>query len=126
MPALDFEIRATLRCEGRPVSLTLSVADVYLSFGPDSLGDEGRLEATIRVPPDQLALVIAGSSFCLGDTAQTGETLLVPGVATAQASLQCASEDGGNSMHFASAPLPLRLTCMTAEPAGQSETPPAR
>lgn len=125
LPTLDLEIRAMLDCVGEPVSVTLSVADVHRSFAADAVSDDGVLETTIRVPADQLALVIAGSSFCLGEPAQAGETLLVPGVATAQGSLQCAAE-AGISMHYASTPVPLRLTCVGPQPVDQPESLPAR
>jgi len=125
LPALDFEIRAEIRCEGKPVSVTLSVADVHRSFEADALGEDGILETTIRVPSEQLALVIAGSSFCLGDTIQADETLRVPGVALAQGSLTC-STGSGVSIHYASTPLPLRLTCLAKESASQPESSPAR
>jgi len=113
LPPVAFEIAATLSCAGQPVSFTLSVADVHKTWRGDQLDETGVIEASISVPPPQLALVLAGSPFCLAGDSAGPESLLVPGVATAQASLQCASETG-TTLHYASAPLPLRLLCQSA------------
>lgn len=113
LPPVAFQIAATLSCAGQPVSFTLSVADAYQTWRGDQLNEAGVIEASISVPPRQLALVLAGSPFCLADDPAGPESLLVPGVATAQAALQCVSETG-TTLHYASAPLPLRLLCPSA------------
>ena len=112
LPALEFALRAAIRCNGDPVSLTFSIADTFKTLDSESLGDERAAEATLTVPPRQLALV-ASSRFCLADDDTSTDELLVPGMATAHASLTCL-DDGRRAVHFASAPLQLRLRCERA------------
>jgi hypothetical protein len=109
LPALKFGLRAAFKCKGDPVSVTLSIADTHATLGREQLADQRAAEATLTVPPQQLALT-AISGFCIADDADTDNELLVPGLATAHASLRCSSEDG-ESVHYASAPLQVRLIC---------------
>jgi hypothetical protein len=109
LPALKFGLRAAFKCKGEPVSLTLSIADTHATLRQDQLADQRAAEATLTVPPRQLALA-ASSRFCVAGDADTEDELLVPGLATAHASLRCANDDG-DSVHFASAPLQVRLLC---------------
>ena len=48
--------------------------------------------------------------FCIDGDTETSDELLVPGITTAQASLVCAS-DTNTSVHYASTPLQISLTC---------------
>lgn len=112
LPALEFALRAAIRCKGDPVSLTLSIADTFTTLDAESLGDGRAAETTLTVPARQLALV-ASSRFCLADDDESTSELLVPGMATAHASLTC-HVDGRQTVHFASAPLQLRLSCERA------------
>ena len=109
LPALEFALRAAIRCNGDPVSLTFSIADTFRTLDSESLGDQRAAETTLTVPPRQLALV-ASSRFCLADDDTSTNELVVPGMATAHASLQCL-DDGRLAVHFASAPLQVRLSC---------------
>ena len=109
LPALKFGLRAAFKCKGDPVSVTLSIADTHATLGPEQLADQRSAEATLTVPPQQLALT-ANSRFCIADDANTDNELLVPGLATAHVSLRCSSENG-ESVHYASAPLQVRLIC---------------
>lgn len=122
LPPLEFGLRAAFRCKGEPVSLTLSIADTYTTLRGEALADERAVELELTVPADQLALA-ASSGFCVADDPETTDELLVTGFATANASLRCAG-DPGHSVHFASAPLQVRLVC-TRSPADVQEPPEA-
>ena len=126
LPTLKFGLRAAFRCAGEPVSVTLSIADTYATLHQDQLAGLRAAEATLTVPPSQLALA-ASSRFCRADDPDTADELLVPGLVTAHASLRCA-DDAGDSVHFASAPLQVRLICerQPDEAQAPSEAPAAR
>lgn len=118
LPALEFALRAAIRCKGDPVSLTFSIADTFTTLDAESLADRRAAETTLTVPARQLALV-ASSRFCLTDDDESTSELLVPGMATAHASLTCRDDDR-HTVHFASAPLQVRLSCERA-PNGDQE-----
>lgn len=126
LPSLKFGLRAAFRCTGEPVSVTFSIADTFATLHHDELAGLRAAEATLTVPPRQLALA-ASSRFCQADDPDTADELLVPGLVTAHASLRC-SDDDGDSVHFASAPLQVRLTCerQPDEAQAPSEAPAAR
>lgn len=109
LPTLKFGLRAAFKCKGEPVSVTLSISDTHATLKREQLSGQRAAEATLSVPPQQLALA-ASSRFCIADDADTSDELLVPGLATAHASLRCSNDDG-ESVHFASAPLQVRLIC---------------
>ncbi len=109
LPVLEFGLRAAFRCKGEPVSVTLSVADTHATVRQEKLAEKRSAEAKLQVPPRQLALA-ASTRFCVADDPETSNELLVAGLATAHASVRCAGE-AGESVHFASAPLQVRLIC---------------
>ncbi len=109
LPTIQFGLRAAIRCSGVPTSLTLSISDTFKSMGADRLDGQRAVETTLPVPPRQLALA-ASRQFCVRDDDSSVNELLVPGFVTAHASLRC-EKDGVSTMHFACAPLQLRLTC---------------
>ena len=119
LPALEFGLRAAYRCKGEPVSLTLSISDTFTSLDAEALQEQRAAEATLRVPARQIAMA-ASSNFCVAGDAESAAELLVDGFATAHASLRCISEER-ESMHHASAPLRVRLSC--ARPAGEDQEP---
>lgn len=121
LPDLEFALRAVLRCGGDPVSLTLSVADTLVTLDAEDLQDQGAAEATLTVPAQQIILA-ASKRFCVAGDDESGDELLVPGLATAHASLHC-SNDGRLSAHFASASLNLKLGCERAAEANQEASP---
>jgi hypothetical protein len=121
LPALEFSLRATIKCVGEAESLTFSIADTYKTLATDAITGRRSAEMALSVPARQLALA-ASSTFCLrGDPAGTDE-LLVPGFATAHASLRCRNEDGV-TVHFASAPLQVRLSCQRPSTENQDPSP---
>ena len=109
LPALDFQLQATVRCAGTAKSLTLSVADTAKTLHGDELADKDPAEAALKVPARQVALA-ASSHFCVADDPTSADELTVPAFATAHASLRCAIDDR-DSAHFASAQLEVRLVC---------------
>lgn len=118
LPALEFALRAAFKCSGKPVSVTLSISDTHATLAEDQLADLRAAEATLTVPSRQLALA-ASRRFCIAGDPDTTDELLVPGLATAHASLRCAN-DGSDSVHFASAPLQVRLICERTPEARQA------
>lgn len=113
LPVLEFALRAVLRCAGEATSLTLSVADTFMTLDRDSLADKRATDLVLSVPGRQVALA-ASSRFCIADDDESTNELLVPGLVTAHASLQC-EKDGERSAHFASAPLQVRISCARAQ-----------
>ena len=109
LPALTFSLRAAIRCKGEPKSVTLSVSDTYQTLNEEELAGQRAAEALLTVPARQFALA-ATSRFCVAGDSETSDKLLVPGFGTAQASLRCTT-DTGTSVHYASVPLQVRLTC---------------
>ena len=109
LPTIEYGLRAAIRCSGAPTSLTLSISDTFKSITAEQLDGQRAVETTLVVPPRQLALA-APRQFCISDDNSSVDELLVPGFVTAHASLRC-ERDGVSSMHFASAPLQLRLVC---------------
>ena len=114
MPALTFELRAAIRCTGEPVSVTLSIADTYVTKDREELEGQRATEAVLTVPEHQLTMA-SSQAFCMADDMETRDELFAPGFATVHASLWC-EDESGESVHYASAPLNLRLSC-TREPA---------
>ncbi|MDH3990319.1 MAG: hypothetical protein OEV34_14365 [Gammaproteobacteria bacterium] len=110
LPELEFSLRAVVKCKGDPSSVTISIADTVSTLGREALEDDRSSETTLTVPPTQLPLA-ASSRFCVaGDTA-TADEMLVPGLATAHASLRCQNGER-ESVHFANTQLNLRLKCV--------------
>ncbi len=111
LSSLEFSLHATTACPpGTDVeSVTVSIADTHKRFGPDDISDNSALDVRLSVPADQVAPVTV-SDFCVSGEPGDKNGLLVPGVATAQASLRCQG-DNKSSLYFKSAVLPIRLHC---------------
>lgn len=123
LPAIEFALRAAIQCKGEAVSLTLSIADTFKTLGKERLEDERSASATLTVPARQMALA-ASSRFCIDGDNESADELLVPGFATAYASLRCSHEERV-SAHFGSAPLQLRLSCLRADEDPQDSSEPS-
>lgn len=121
LPALEFALRAAIKCKGEPVSVTLSVSDTFRTLTGDDLDTERAAETILRVPARQLALA-ASSRFCITDDPESADELLVRGFATVHASLRCLADDS-TSAHFASAPLQVRLKCAREPEEDTQEVP---
>ncbi len=109
LPSFTFQLRAAIHCKGEPVSVTLSVADTFLTQDRDQLAGQRAAEASLTVPARQLAMA-ASNRFCVEDNHDTEDELFIPGFATVHASLQCETETGV-TVHYANAPLSVRLSC---------------
>jgi len=109
LPPLTFRLRAALQCTGEPVSVTLSVADTFVTMGRDELVGHRAAEASLTVPARQLAMA-SSRQFCVEDDTGSEDELFAPGFATTHASLRC-EQESGISVHYASAPLNLKLNC---------------
>ena len=116
LPLLEFSLLASFACpsDADAESVTFSIADTHKRFGPNEISDNASLDVRVSVPANQIAPVMI-ADFCIDNGTDDGpgdeKTLLVPGVATAQASLRCRSENE-SFLYFASAVLPLRLHCV--------------
>lgn len=110
LPPLTFELRAAIRCSGDPVSVTLSVADTFVTRGRDELDGQRATEVSLTVPAQQLTMA-SSRRFCVAGDLETEDELIAPGFATVHASLRCKS-DSGVSVHYASAPLNVKLDCV--------------
>jgi len=109
LPPLTFRLRAAIQCTGEPVSVTLSVADTFVTRSRDDLEGQHATEASLTVPAEQLTMA-SNKRFCIVDDIETEDELFAPGFATAHASLRCETE-AGVSVYYASAPLNLKLSC---------------
>lgn len=120
LPSLEFSLLATIACpSGTDVeSVTVSIADTHKRFGPDDISDKTALDVRVSVPANQVAPVTV-ADFCVKGEPGDRNGLLVPGVATAQVSLRCRSENE-SSVYFKSAVLPIRLHCVFDENQGTS------
>lgn len=121
LPAVEFNLRVAVDCSGEAESLTISVADTFTTLKKAHIGDQHSAEASLRVPARQLILA-ASSNFCTTDEAGTEDLLLVPGFVTAHASLRCAAQES-TTIHFASAPLQIRLRCNRGLGESQESSP---
>lgn len=113
LPTLEFALRAAYRCRGDVVSLTLSVSDTVRTLASEALADQRAAEVSLAVPAQQVAMA-ATASFCVAGDPESADELEVAGFATAAASLRC-SQEGGDSVRYASAPLTVRLVCERGE-----------
>ena len=123
LPALEFGLRAAYRCKGEPVSVTLSISDTFTSLTAEALQEQRAAEAVLRVPARQIAMA-ASSNFCVAGDTESADEILVDGFATAHASLRCVNDER-ESMHHASAPLRVRLTCARQADEDQEPSEPA-
>lgn len=121
LPAIDVAIVAAIECpaSASASSLIVSVSDTHKYYGPEVLADAVSLEAAFTVPARQLAPV-AISDFCVKGAPMENQSLRLDGVATAQLSMRCRDENDSATVHFTSAPIPVRLYC---RPDGEPESP---
>jgi len=113
LPPLAITLLASFDCEtgSRAKSIVVSVSDTHQRLVPAE--GELSLQASINVPASQFAPVAIGD-FCAIGASVTDSELLIPGIATVQASLHCGTEIS-SALRFASAALPLRLVCAAVE-----------
>lgn len=109
LPPLTFKLRAAIRCKGDPVSVTLSVADTFVTRGRDELDGQRATEVSLTVPAQQLVLP-SNRLFCTDDEDESADALFAAGFATAHASLRCENQSDVSAL-YASAPLNVKLSC---------------
>ena len=112
LPGIEFAMHVETRCSDdmQAESVSVSVADTRVNFGPDELLEQDKIEASIRIPGKQIA-PLAIDSFCVAEEGETvNARLRVHDVLTAQVSLKCAAEDQ-QSIFYQTAVLDLVLTC---------------
>ena len=112
LPSLELTLRAAFTCPADTTadSMTVSISDTHRRYDFDKDTETRSLEASLRVPAEQIAPVTA-PDFCVKDGPVDDQGLLLPGIATAQVSLRCRNEADISSVHFASVVIPLRLHC---------------
>lgn len=115
LPPLEFSLLATIACASgtRAESVMVSISDTHKRFGPDDIGDKAALDVRVSVPANQIAPVTV-ADFCITGGPDDEMGLLIPGIATAQVSLRCRS-DNDSFVYFESAVLPVRIQCDSDE-----------
>lgn len=115
LPPLEFSLLATIACpsETRADSVMVSISDTHKRFGPDDIGDKTALDVHVSVPANQIAPVTV-ADFCITGGPGDEKSLLIPGIATAQVSLRCRSENQ-SFVYSESAVLPVRIECDSGE-----------
>ena len=112
LPGIEFAMHVKTQCnEGMQAeSVSVSVADTRVNFGPEVLNEQDKLEASIRIPGKQIA-PLAVDSFCVAEEGETvNARLRVNDVLSAQVSLKCAAEDQ-HSIFYQTAALDVVLSC---------------
>ena len=122
LPSLDYRFRVDARCTAgrRAQAISISVADTRISVPTGNLPSDGAIDVEMTVPADQIGPVPL-NEFCIsddGDNDLQQTSLTIPSVLSAQASLLCADESGGE-MTYASASMDVELSC---EPPDEPET----
>ncbi len=122
LPGLTYEISVTVNCETnwQPDSVSISVADSRASISAEELQASKELSLQLRIPSNQIA-PLRVEHFCVDGGADDPDavstnSIKIPGVVSAQASLRCSTEST-NSMMYVSKPLDVLLECTVPEQA---------
>lgn len=120
LPGLTYEFSVTVDCETnwQPDSVSISVADSRASISAEELQASRELGLQLRIPSNQIA-PLRVEHFCVDGGADdvdaiSPNSITIPGVVSAQASLRCVSEST-NSMMYVSKPLDVLLECAVPE-----------
>ena len=113
LPTLSyvFDISVTCTADLEPVTVSLSIADTRKSLATKEISNAGNTSITMTIPEAQIG-PIAVNGFCV--TAGVAESIRIPAVLSAQASLLCANDEGGR-MIYASRSLDVTLLCAAEE-----------
>ena len=127
LPSLTYALTLTIDCAAswQPDSVSVSVADSRASFVTEQLQTGGKLILELRIPANQLA-PLRIEEFCIDDgNSDSGvadrDTITVPGVVSAQASLRCATESE-QSIKYVTVPLDVVLECAATEDAANRKS----
>ena len=122
LPSLTFAVTVAVDCEAnwQPDSVSISVADSGASLDAEQLQAGGELQLELRIPANQIA-PLRMEKFCIADDldgpdAVNQNSISVPGVLSAQASLRCATESKQSTM-YVTKPLDVVLECAAPVPA---------
>jgi hypothetical protein len=120
LPSLTYEISVAVNCETnwQPGSVSVSVADSRASISAEELQASKELSLQLRIPSNQIA-PLRVEHFCVdGGSNEPGvvspNSITIPGVVSAQASLRCVTESA-DSMMYVSKPLDVLLECTVPE-----------
>ena len=120
LPSLTYELSVIVECEANwhPESVSISVADSRATLTADQLQTSTRPGLKLLIPSNQIA-PLRVEYFCIvggGDEPGTvrPNTITIPGVMSAQASLRCVTESTKSTM-YVSKPLDVILECATPE-----------
>ena len=116
LPALQFRFRIQAVCDAGQSAdtVSLSIADTRVSLPGERLVEQSN-EVTVTIPAGQIPPVrIEG--FCAADPGETpdDDSVRIPSVLSAQSSLLCVGDAGGN-MTYASTPLDVLVVCQASE-----------
>lgn len=115
LPALEFPLRLRPGCAtGTAVEyVSVTAADTQLVFRAADFDSGEALEATLRLPGEQLAPLAIDAVCSAGETAADEAALLLPSAFSAHASLLCSGESR-REMTYATLALAVRLVCAPA------------
>ena len=117
LPDLTYRLSVTVDCETnwQPDSVSISVADSRASISAEELQAGGELDLQLRIPLNQIA-PLRVEHFCFdgGEVAISPNSITIPGVVSAQASLRCVTEST-KSIMYVSKPLDVLLECAVPE-----------
>lgn len=116
LPSLEFPVRIAPGCPGGTdvESVSVTVADSRHVFRAERFEDEAVLEAILAVPAQQLA-PLPVANFCVEAAPGTEQSLRIPGVLTAHASLRCSSPSG-DRVFYEVLSLGVEIACSLAGP----------
>lgn len=112
LPALQYRFRIEAACDAGTLadSLSLSIADTRVALPKDRLAERSN-ELTVTIPAGQIPPVrIEGFCTANADEALDEDSTRVQSVLSAQSSLLCVGDAGGN-MTYASTPLDVVVHC---------------
>ena len=106
-----FDISLTCTADLEPVTVSLSIADTRKSLATKDISNTGITSITMTIPEAQIG-PIAVNGFCVA--AGVAESIRIPAVLSAQASLLCANDEG-SKMTYVSRSLDVTLLCAAEE-----------
>ena len=117
LPGLTYQLSVTVDCETnwQPDSVSISVADSRASISAEELQAGAELDLQLRIPSNQIA-PLRVEHFCLdgGADENSPNSITIPGVVSAQASLRCVTEST-KSIMYVSKQLDVLLECAVPE-----------
>jgi hypothetical protein len=116
LPGIEFSMHIRPRCDDdmQTESVSISIADTRVNFGPEVLLDQDTVDASIRIPGKQIA-PLAIENFCIaGDNENATTHLRVHDVLSAQVSLKCIADDR-QLISYQTTALDVLLSCKSPD-----------